>query len=114
MKKLDYFDNFEDVRIKVCNLESPKTGNRVENQFCIFRGSERRFQSYETTCLIYNWQFKVLTVFPEAFGYSRTTSKYSKVFLSESCGFDDETVENIKKMAKTESFGRDCPLYIQL
>ena len=104
------------AKIKVCNLSSPRTGEPVKNQFCIRipLAGITRFQSYETTCLVYDHNSGVLTVYPEAFGYSVTTSKYSRAFLRDEIGLADSDIDNIRKIAKTESFGRDCPLYIQL
>ena len=105
-----------DVKISVHNLCSPRTGSPVKNQFVVNipLAGITRFQSYETTCLVYDWECRVLTVYPEAFGYSVTTSKYSRAFLRDEIGLDDSDVDNIRKIAKTESFGRDCPLYIQM
>ena len=104
------------VKINVKNLSSPRTGEPVKNQFCISvpLAGITCFQSYDTTCLVYDQECYVLTVYPEAFGYSVTTSKYSRAFLRDEIGLDDSDVDNIRKIAKTESFGHDCPLYIQL
>ena len=105
-----------DAKIRVYNLSSPRTGEPVKNQFCISipAAGITRFQSYNTTCLVYDRDCHVLTVFPEAFGYSVTTSKYSRAFLRDEIGLDDSDVDEIRKLAKIESFGRDCPLYIQM
>lgn len=102
--------------IKVHNLISSRTGEPIKNQFVIHYpvALVRKFQSYDTICLTWDGISRVLTVFPEAFGYSVTTSKYSRSFLRDEIGFDDSTIDQIKKLAKTESFGRDCPLFIQL
>ena len=104
------------AKIKVYNLSSPRTGEPVKNQFCISvpLAGITRFQSYNTICLSYDQDCKVLTVYPEAFGYSNTTSKYSRAFLRDEIGLDDSDIDQIRKLAKTESFGRDCPLYIKL
>ena len=104
------------AKISVKNLSSPRTGDPVKNQFCINipLAGITRFQSYETTCLVYDRDCRVLTVYPEAFGYSVTTSKYSRAFLRDEIGLADSDIDEIRKIAKTESFGRDCPLYIQL
>ena len=103
-------------KISVKNLSSPRTGEPVKNQFCISvpLAGITCSQSYDTTCLVYDRECYVLTVYPEAFGYSVTTSKYSRAFLRDEIGLDDSTVDNIRKLAKTESFGRDCPLFVQL
>lgn len=104
------------AKISVRNLPSPRTGEPVKNQFCINipLAGITRFQSYNTTCLVYDRECYVLTVYPEAFGYSVTTSKYSRAFLRDEIGLDDSDVDEIRKLAKSESFGRDCPLYIQM
>ena len=104
------------VKISVKNLSSPRTGEPVKNQFCISvpLAGIARFQSYSTVCLSYDRDCHVLTVYPEAFGYSNTTSKYSRAFLRDEIGLADSEIDQIRKLAKTESFGRDCPLYIQL
>lgn len=104
------------AKIRVYNLSSPRTGEPVRNQFCISvpLAGITHFQSYETTCLVYDWECRVLTVYPEAFGYSNTTSKYSRAFLRDEIGFSDTDIDEIKKLAKAESFGRDCPLYVQM
>ena len=104
------------AKISVKNLFSPRTGEPVKNQFCIRvpLAGITSFQSYETTCLVYDWECNVLTVYPEAFSYSVTTSKYSRAFLRDEIGISDSDIDDIRKLAKTESFGRDCPLYIQL
>ena len=104
-----------DVKITVHNIYSPRTGEPVKNQFCIHGplAGIVRFQSYGITCLVYDQDCRVLTVYPEAFGYSVTTSKYSRVFLRDEIGLLDSEIDEIRKIAKTESFGRDCPLFIQ-
>ena len=104
------------AKISVKNLLSPRTGEPVKNQFCISvpAAGITRFQSYNTVCLSYDRDCHVLTVYPEAFGYSVTTSKYSRSFLRDEIGLADSDIDNIRKLAKSESFGRDCPLYIQM
>ena len=104
------------AKISVKNLSSPRTSEPVKNQFCINipLAGIARFQSYNTVCLSYDKDCNVLTVYPEAFGYSVTTSKYSRAFLRDEIGISDSDIDNIRKLAKTESFGRDCPLFIQL
>lgn len=104
------------AKISVRNLSSPRTGEPVKNQFVVNipLAGITRFQSYNTTCLVYDRERYVLIVYPEAFDYSVTTSKYSRAFLRDEIGLDDSEIDQIRKLAKTESFGRDCPLYIQL
>lgn len=103
------------AKIAVYHLSSPRTGEAVKNQFCIRipLANVIRFQSYDTTCLCYDRDTRILTVYPEAFGYSRTTTKYSKQFLRDELGLAEAQIVDVYRMAKTEDFGRDCPLYIQ-
>ena len=60
--------------VKVHNLESPRTGKPVANQFVITTDKGIYFQSYET--LIAAKEKGVLTLDINALDYSRTTSKY--------------------------------------
>ena len=100
--------------MKVNNLLSPRTNKPVANQFAIRVGGWLvKFQSYNTTCLTYDCITRTLTIYPEAFGYSRTTSKYSKQFLRDELNLSESAIVEVYRMAKTEDFGRDCPLYIE-
>ena len=102
--------------IKCHNLISSRSGESVRNQFVISYPCAlgRKFQSYDTICLTWDGVSRVLTVYLEAFGSSVTTSKYSRSFLRDEIGLDDSDIDDIRKLAKTESFGKDCPLFIQL
>ena len=104
------------AKISVKNLSSPRTGEPVKNQFVVNipLAGITQFQSYNTTCLVYDRDCRVLTVYPEAFDCSVTTSKYSRAFLWDEIGISNSKIDEIRKLAKTESFSRDCPLYIQL
>ena len=101
--------------IKCHNLISLRSGEPIKNQFVISYPAAlvRKFQSYDTICLTWDGISRVLTVYPEAFGYSNTTSKYSRIFLRDEIGFSDSEIDEIRKLVKAESFGRDCPLFIQ-
>ena len=101
--------------IKCHNLISSRSGDSLKNQFVISYPCAlvRKFQSYDTICLTWDGVSRVLTVYPEAFGYSVTTSKYSRAFLRDDIGLDDSDIDNIRTIAKTDSFGRDCPHFIQ-
>ena len=102
--------------IKCHNLISSRSGEPIKNQFVISYPAAlvRKFQSHDTICLTWDGISRVLTVYPEAFDYSVTTSKYSRAFLRDEIGLSDSDVDEIRKLAKSESFGRDFPLYIQL
>lgn len=102
------------AKIAVYNLSSPRTGEPVKNQFCIRipLANIVRFQSYDTTCLCYDRDTRTLTVYPEAFTYSMTTTKYAKQFLRDELGLAEADILEVVRMGKTEEYGRDCPLYI--
>lgn len=118
MKKLNIY-TIEPIpgnaKITASNLTSRRSGEAVRNQFCIRTGTGHRtiFQSYKTVCLVWDTCEKVLTVYPEAFNYSVTTSKYSRYFLEDECGWTSDEVDELRKLEKAESYGRDCPLYIK-
>lgn len=103
------------AKIKVSNLASPRTGEPVKNQFCIRipLAGIVKFQSYNTLCASYDLDCKVLTLYPAAFGYSVTTSKYTRAFLENECGIDADEAR-LLFMQNRDSIGEDCPLYIQI
>lgn len=102
------------ARIKVTNLASPRTGEPVKNQFCISvpLAGIFKFQSYNTLCASFDIDCNVLTLYPAAFGYSVTTSKYTRVFLND-LGIDADEAR-LLFMQNRDSIGEDCPLYIQI
>ena len=90
--------------MKVRNLEG-KSGRAIPNQFIIKDDNRKVFQSYDSTIVEVKWY----DVFCEVnighdWDYSRTTSKYFKMFLIDEVGFTDEEVETIKKQLRN---GRD-------
>lgn len=83
--------------MKVENLKG-QSGRAVSNQFAIKDGNRKIFQSYDSVVV----EAKRHTDFCEVnighdWDYSRTTSKYFKIFLTDEVGFTDEEVEQIKK-----------------
>lgn len=83
--------------MKVYNLKG-KSGRPVVNQFAIKDDNRKVFQSYDSTIVEVKWH----DVFCEVnighdWDYSRTTSKYFKMFLIDEVCFTDEEVEQIKK-----------------
>ena len=82
--------------MKVYNLESPRSGKPVANQFIIEDGDKRVFQSYDTTIAIERPVYEIIdgeviesgdyeVLLDEYYwNYSRTTSKYRNEFLGES------------------------------
>lgn len=65
--------------MKVFNLTSPR-GNQVPNQFEIFEGSKRIFQSYNAVICIVDGDSIVLDEY--YWNYSQTTSKYRNIYPS--------------------------------
>ena len=68
--------------MKVYNMESPRTGRPVANQFVISDERKLIFQSYNSTIVTLDFQNSIIT-FGKDWNYSVTTSKYRNEFLSE-------------------------------
>ena len=71
---------FDYQNVHVSNLESPRTGNTVSNQFVIKSSRYSFFQSYDSLVAIYDKKERSITLGP-AWDYSKTTLKYLKVWL---------------------------------
>ena len=83
--------------MKVYNLEG-QSGRAVVNQFVIKDGDRKVFQSYGSTIVEVKWYTDFCEVnIGYAWNYSRTTTKYFKMFLIDEVGFTDKEVEQIKK-----------------
>lgn len=83
--------------MKVKNLEG-KSGRAVANQFVIKDDNRTVFQSYDSTIVEAKWHSDFCEVnIGYDWDYSRTTSKYFKIFLMDEVGLNDEEVEQIKK-----------------
>lgn len=83
--------------MKVYNL-STKSGRTVANQFVIKDDNRKVFQSYDSTIVEVKWHSDFCEVnVGYDWGYSRTTTKYLKIFLMEEVGFTDKEVDQIKK-----------------
>ena len=69
------------MKVKVYNLESPRSGNAVPNQYEIRVGNKIYFQSYNSIiCKIQDGKIYLDSYY---WNYSRTTSKYLKIFLED-------------------------------
>lgn len=88
------------MNIKTYQLESPRSGNPVANQYEIRVGSKIYFQSYRSIiCKIDNGKIYLDSYY---WDYSRTTVKYLKLFLSQFLR-DPLSVKEIReKIAKKE------------
>lgn len=83
--------------MKIRNLES-KNGRVVPNQFVIKDDNRKVFQSYDSTIVEAKWYTDFCKVnIGYDWSYSRTTTKYFKMFLIDEVGFTDKEVEQIKK-----------------
>lgn len=83
--------------MKVYNLEG-QSGRAVVNQFVIEDDNRKVFQSYDSTIVEVKWHTDFCEVnIGYDWDYSRTTTKYFKMFLMNEVGFTDEEVEQIKK-----------------
>lgn len=83
--------------MKVRNLENAR-GVVVVNQFVIIDNNKKVFQSYESAIVEVEWHSDFCEVNIGCdWDYSRTTTKYFKMFLMDEVGFTDEKVEQIKK-----------------
>lgn len=83
--------------LKVYNLEG-QSGRPVVNQFVIKDDNRKAFQSYDSTIVEAKWHSDFCEVnVGYDWDYSRTTSKYFKIFLMDEVGLNDEEVEQIKK-----------------
>lgn len=86
--------------MKVYNLEG-KSGRAVANQFVLKEDNRKVFQSYDSTIVEVKWHSDFCEVnIGYDWDYSRTTSKYFKMFLINEVGFTDEEVETIKKQLR--------------
>lgn len=91
--------------MKVRNLEG-QSGRAVVNQFVIEDGNRKVFQSYDSTVVEVKWHTDFCEVnIGYDWGYSRTTTKYFKIFLMDEVGLNDEEIEQIKKELRK---GHDC------
>lgn len=68
--------------MRVYNMESPRTGKPVANQFIIVDDDTNKitFQSYNSMIVEIDWQNSIVT-FGKDWNYSTTTSKYRNQFL---------------------------------
>ena len=88
--------------MKVRNLEGIR-GTIIRNQFVIDEGQKIWFQSYDSVIVEIDREHQKITIGRD-WDYSRTTTKYLKVFLNQElywCG--DEVEEFKKKLRKVQS-----------
>ena len=79
------------------NLESPRSGEPVKNQFAIYCRDRKGhniicFQSYKTLIAVKDVNTGIVKVHASMRHYSRTTSKYLNVFLNDYC-YGEKVIE---------------------
>lgn len=89
--------------MRVTNMRSNRTGNKVANQFTIRDNDTEYFQSYETMIAKNQSGHFVIS---GAWNYSRTTSKYFNEWL-RSYGLTDELPQIKKWLQKAKSGDKD-------
>lgn len=70
------------MKIKIENMQSPKTNRTIANQFIIYTDDGTYFQSYRSI-IAFKPYGKKLQLDERYWNYSRTTSKYRNEFLGE-------------------------------
>lgn len=65
------------------NLESPRSGRPVPNQFMLDTKHWKVFQSYQTVIMKVNKESGLVEVAGNPWGYSMTTSRYVNQFLND-------------------------------
>lgn len=89
--------------MKVRNMESPRTGRLVANQFIIFDDNKLVFQSYNS--MIVTWEKSTSTItFGKDWNYSTTTAKYRNEFLR----MYFPSLADTKKLRMLEQIVRGC------
>lgn len=92
------------MKVKVYNMESPRTNRPVANQYIIIIDGEIYFQSYETIVAKLDKAGKVW-VTAGAWEYSRTTSKYlGEWFYNYTC-YNGMTKKMGEKLIRDGVFG---------
>ena len=74
-------------------MQSPRTGNKVANQFIIYTDEGTYYQSYFSMIAFIRKKDNKVFLDSYYWDYSRTTSKYRNEFLNENTA---ETREKIK------------------
>ena len=91
--------------IKVSNMESPRSGRPVANQFVISINDEKTrhmiFQSYNSTIVDIDF-FNSKVTFGRDWNYSTTTGKYRNEFLDMYL----PSLKDVKKLKELEKIAR--------
>lgn len=88
------------------NMRSPRTGNKVANQFIITDGAHVVFQSYDSTIAEIDFDNRIISI-GEDWDYSVTTNKYRNAFFDD-MGFSDlASKQGLKKALEKCLYERD-------
>ncbi|MBR2999726.1 MAG: hypothetical protein IKF39_01905 [Oscillospiraceae bacterium] len=85
--------------MKVRNMESPRSGRAVANQYIITDGERVAFQSYESMIAEIDYSGAVITI-GEDWNYSNTTTKYRNAFFDEMYIYEMNSTEKVRKALK--------------
>ena len=83
----------------VRNMESPRTGREVANQFIIQGDGKTIFQSYNSTIAVIDWNEHTVKIGND-WNYSTTTGKYRNAFFRDNDFSDMADTIGIKKVMK--------------
>ena len=70
---------------------------KTKNQFILEDDDKVIFQSYDSKCLEYDKNTKILKVFKD-YNFSKTTSKHSKMFILEKTDLKIKKLDDLKKL----------------
>ena len=102
----------------IANLKSPRSDRPVANQFVAYDGRHTYFQSYNSLVCTIDGNAQTIT-FGRDWNYSRTTSKYLRVFMNEYAprvAFEWSTRyinDIIREGAFVDDFGRLWTIYTE-
>lgn len=91
--------------MKVRNMESPKTGREVANQFIItdVEKNVTLFQSYTSPIIEIDRTNLVITVHSD-YNYSRTTGKYRNKFMEDEGFYELSNIKDLEKYIKLGTY----------
>ncbi len=85
--------------MKVRNMESPRSGRAVANQYIITDGERVAFQSYASMIAEIDYSGAVITIGSD-WDYSATTTKYRNAFFDEMHFYEMDNTEKVRAALK--------------
>ncbi len=82
------------LKVKVRNMKSSKSGREVANQFIIKTDEGRYFQSYDSVIVFKNYEDGITYLDEKKWDYSPTTGKYRNQFLREDKRETERKIKN--------------------